>query len=669
MTPSGERSYLHTFVTGLRPDEPLWVEEWADAHMVIPRESGASEPGPYRVARTPFAREVMHALSPEHPARFVVVMGASQMMKTQVLLNWVSALIDGAPSNIIILEPDDNLARRVAKRFDKTVDAIPVLRKKVARRQDRDSKNTGTTKEFKGGTIWFLSGRSTASLAEASARYVAADEVDRILREQKGEGDTLGLLFKRQSTYGKKAKTFLISSPTEEDNSKINEFYAQGNQGKYYVPCPHCGEMQTLEWESIQYAPDLTRAWMVCTANGCLIEEHHKTTMLTTGEWRTHHQGDGETWSYQIGFQYAPLGWDSWLVLAREYEAADADLKKGDTDKMQVFYNTRLARVWSSTVSRIQPEAVQRKAQAYPLGIAPPKTSILTAAADVQGNRIELQIVGWGSGPSGLEPWIVNTHIFYGDPTLPEVWRELDAVLTLPVKHATGAELIISAVAIDSGDGDSTTEVYEFVANRRRRYVHGHLQYVMAIRGASRPNKPIMATTPGKSEYTYKGKASKNAAEIWSVGTDTAKDWLMNRLVLEGEPVIHTSTDLPLEFYQQLVSEAKKTERIKGKKRTFWTTIKKNLRNEQWDMLVYNLAMAHYLGLNKYTEKKWQQVRDKLLQADLINQLDSEETQAPAQPIAPAAITPLAPPPTPKVQTKMPPPGRKPVRGNWVSNW
>ena len=143
----------------------------------------------------------------------------------------------------------------------------------------------------------------------------------------------------------------------------------------------------------------------------------------------------------------------------------------------------------------------------------------------------------------------------------------------------------------------------------------------------------------------------------------------MNRLVLEGEPVIHTSTDLPLEFYQQLVSEAKKTERIKGKKRTFWTTIKKNLRNEQWDMLVYNLAMAHYLGLNKYTEKKWQQVRDKLLQADLINQLDSEETQAPAQPIAPAAITPLAPPPTPKVQTKMPPPGRKPVRGNWVSNW
>ena len=611
----------------------------------------------------------MRALSPEHPAQIIVLESASQMLKTQVFLNWSCAIVDKAPSNMILMEPDDNLARRVAIRWQKTVNAIPCLKSKVAKQKSRDNKNTGTVKEFKGGTLWFVSGRSTASLAEASARYIIVDEVDRVLKEQKGEGNTLKIIFKRSATYGRKAKKYLISSPTEEDNSEINDYYKKGNQHKYNVHCPHCGGLQKIEWEQIQWDENLTRAWMVCSKNGCMIEENHKTKMLMGGKWISESKGNGEIWSYNIGFQYAPLGWDSWLVLAKEYTEAEKKLQLGEPDDMQVFYNTRLARVWSSTVSRIQPEAVQRKAQAYPLGIAPPKTSILTAAADMQGNRIELQIVGWGSGPSGLEPWIVNTHIFYGDPTLPEVWRELDAVLTLPVKHATGAELIISAVAIDSGDGDSTTEVYEFVANRRRRYVHGHLQYVMAIRGASRPNKPIMATTPGKSEYTYKGKASKNAAEIWSVGTDTAKDWLMNRLVLEGEPVIHTSTDLPLEFYQQLVSEAKKTERIKGKKRTFWTTIKKNLRNEQWDMLVYNLAMAHYLGLNKYTEKKWQQVRDKLLQADLINQLDSEETQAPAQPIAPAAITPLAPPPTPKVQTKMPPPGRKPVRGNWVSNW
>lgn len=623
---SGEQSYVKNFIAGLMPDEPLWVDEWNQQHMIIPRESGAAEPGRYRVERTPYAREIMRALSPEHPARIIVIQGASQMMKTQLMLNWVCALIDGAPSNIIVLEPDDNLARRVAKRFDKTVEVVTKIKPLVAQKKERDAKNTATIKEFRGGTIWFLSGRSTSSLAEASARYVVADEVDRILREQKREGDTLGLLFKRQATFGRNAKTFLISSPTLEDESKINEFYLQGNQHRYHVACPHCGEMQSLEWEQIAWDETVTRAWAVCKAHGCMIDEHHKTEMLEKGQWIAETDGDGLTWSYQIGFQYAPLGWDSWLSMAKEYLEADEALKKGSPEKMQVFFNTRLARIWKPATARITAEKIMAKAEAYPLGKAPAKAYIATASIDVQGNRLEVQITGWGPGLSGIEPWIINTHILFGDPTLPEVWAELDSILVAPIAHATGHEIYISAVAIDSGDGDSTQEVYEFVSPRRRRYVAGHMQYVMAIKGASKMNKPIMGTTPGRAEYTYKGKPARDAAEIWSVGTDTAKDWLMNRLVLPGEPVIHTSNELPLEFYQQLASETKVSERVRnGKRRTYWTTTKKNIRNEQLDLIVYNLAMAHYLGLHRYTEKKWKAVIDKFSQKNYENQIITDE--------------------------------------------
>ena len=70
---------------------------------------GAAEHGKYHTSRTPYAREVMRCLSPAHPCRRVVVMGASQMLKTQVALNWMGALIHMAPGNIMALEDKDSL--------------------------------------------------------------------------------------------------------------------------------------------------------------------------------------------------------------------------------------------------------------------------------------------------------------------------------------------------------------------------------------------------------------------------------------------------------------------------------------------------------------------------------------------------------------------------------
>lgn len=593
--------------------------------MVIPAESGAAEPGRYRVARTPYARDVMRALSPEHPARKVVVKGASQLLKTQVALNWVGSLIDKAPANIIVLEPTDKLAKRVGARFDKTVSAVPALRAKVAEKRDRDSKNTSDTKEFKGGTAWFLSARSASNLAEASARWLIVDEVDRLLREIKGEGDPIGLGEKRQTTYGRKAKGLYISSPTEEDASRIDELFREGNQQRYHVPCPHCGEKQTLEWEHLHYDLAANHAWYVCV-NGCVIEEHHKTAMLPDkpmggqAEWVPHAEGNGETWSYEISSLYAPLGWVSWLDLAREYAEADEALQKGDPEKMQVFYNTRLARCWSATTTRVQPQALKEKAENYPLGIVPRAALTLTATVDVQGNRLEVQTVGWGPGKTGLETWIVNTHILFGDPTLPEVWKDLDVLLMTPIRHASSALMIIRAVAVDSGNGDNTQEVYEFCRPRRRRIVGGQRQDVIAVKGSSTAKAPIIGKGK-KLEYTYRGKPAFGSVEVFQVGGENAADWFMNRLALEKDIAIHTSYQLPLEFYEQLLAEVKVTEWRKGRKVKAYRLIKRGIRNEQHDMLKYNVALAHYLGLDRYTQERWKQEAAKLQQSDLIDEM------------------------------------------------
>ena len=640
---SGFSRYCQSFSQGIRPDPPLWVDEWADKHMVIPASLGSAEPGRYRLSRTPFARDVMRALSPEHPARRVVVKGASQLLKTQVGLNWICALIAGAPANMIMLQPTDKLAKRVASRFDKTVAAVPQMQGRVADKRSRDSRNTADTKEFRGGTLWILTGRSASNLSEASARYVYADEVDRILRELKGEGDPIALLEKRQATYGRKGKGYYTSSPTEEGSSRIEELYRSGNQHQLQVPCPHCGSMQALEWENAFADIEKGIAWMVCIENGCIIEESSKPWMLARHEWVAQAKGDGQTWSYEINYLYAPLGWDSWLRLHQEHAEALSAQEKGDTEKMQVFVNTRLARVWSQKKSRVEPQALKDKAEDYPRGIAPDGALMVTAAADVQGNRIELQIAGWGPGPGGLEKWIIDTHIFYGDPTLHAVWDELDQVLCTPIKHASGSTLYIRAAAIDSGDGDSTDEVYAFVKKRKHRYVSGQLQKLIAVKGSSQSKKPIIAGKPSKTEVNQRGKPVPGSAEVWMVGTDTAKDWILNRLALPNQVVIHTSKDFPIEFYEQLLSETKVTKWKSGRKFKVYEPIKKGIRNEQLDMAVYNLACAHHLGIPTYTEKRWEKMREELLQQQIDLMSELMLSPAPSTPIAP--VIPSASPP------------------------
>ncbi|MEN1477983.1 phage terminase large subunit family protein, partial [Pseudomonas aeruginosa] len=123
----GAAVYLAAYRRGLKPDPELWIDEWADEFQMIPADTGAAEPGKYHTDRTPYAREPMRCLSPLFPAKRVVTMIASQLMKTQVALNWIGGCIHMAPANILVLLPTEKLSKRVSGRIDKTFKAVPVL--------------------------------------------------------------------------------------------------------------------------------------------------------------------------------------------------------------------------------------------------------------------------------------------------------------------------------------------------------------------------------------------------------------------------------------------------------------------------------------------------------------------------------------------------------------
>ena len=110
----GFQAVSETIAKAMLPDPELHLDVWSEEHVVLPK--GSAFAGPYRIGHTPMARRLLQCLSPGHPCSRVVVMGASQMLKTQAFINACLGWIDRAPANILALEPTDKLAKRLSAR-------------------------------------------------------------------------------------------------------------------------------------------------------------------------------------------------------------------------------------------------------------------------------------------------------------------------------------------------------------------------------------------------------------------------------------------------------------------------------------------------------------------------------------------------------------------------
>lgn len=609
------------FARGYKPDPNMSVYAWAEEYMIIPKESGANEAGKYRTSRTPHARAVMEALSDDHWAKIVALMGASQMLKTQVGLNWFCSTVHQSPANFLWILPTGKLAKRTSARVSKTIAAVPEVRERVAAPRSRDSVNTLDTKEYVGGSLHIVTAGAAANLSEIPARRVLFDEVDRAEANVNGEGDPVALAKARQTTFQRNRKSYFPSSPTTTGSSIIEKLFQQGTQQEALAECVHCGHAQPLVFERLQQ-DDAGLAIYPCTDCGAVMYETDKNRMFLRGLWTDGVPGDGETVSFTISAMFAPYGWIDWLTLLREYRAAKVALDEGNEELMITFYNTRLARCWERKKEQTKASELHARAEKYKLGTVPKGGLILTAQVDTQPDRLEAKVLAWGEG---LEGWVVDYQVIFAPPSEAAAWERLDEFLLGRYKHASGRMLSIAAALIDSG-GANTHDVYNFTRTRQHRHIY-------AIKGASTMNKPILAAKPSLVDVSWQGKTMPNGVKLWLIGTDTAKDYLAARYHLTSGPgAIHFPSDLPAEYYDQLTAEYCVAVYKRGRKVRVWEK-KKNDRNEAGDLMVYGLAAAHYLGLHKKTPSQWKMVRD-FIDPDTP---DLFQEPAPADAAAPAA--------------------------------
>ena len=626
---NGYQAVLDAMARGMEPDPNLTVDAWSDEYMQIPKSTGSNEAGKYRTSRTPHAREVMRWLSDDHPCKRVALMGASQMLKTQVGLNWLMATIHQSPSNFLWLVPTGKLHKRAAARIDKTIAAIPQIRDRVARPHSRDSNNNNDIKEYVGGALYLATAGAAANLSELSVRRVLFDEIDRAKENVGGEGDPSELAETRQTTFERNRKAYYPSSPTIEGESPIENLFKRGTQREALADCIHCGHAQPLDFFNLIRSEDGKRAMYPCSECGGLHEEGDKTRMFVRGLWSDGHAGDGETESGMISAMFLPYGWIPWISLMRQYDMAKAKLDEGSEEAMIVFYNTRLAKCWARTKETTRFEALQARAEDYRLGSVPMGGLILTAAIDTQAYRLELKVVAWGEN---MECWVVDYQVIHGSPSEIETWDKADELLKGRYRHASGTMLNISAAFVDSG-GSNTQDVYNFTSSRKRRNV-------FAVKGHSRPNRPIVSGKPSQVDVDWRGKTVKKGAQLWLIGPDTAKDHLQSRWTrTTGPGAVHFSKDLPETYFKGLTAEFRTYGYKRGRKVSWWEK-KKGEANEPLDLMVYNLGAAYYLGLHKKSEHGWQALRDRLvpLSGDLF-QPDPPASPPGASPVHASAQT------------------------------
>ena len=602
------RSLVAAGQNGLRPEPDLTVSAWADEYRWLSQSS--AEPGKWRTHRTPYLAEIMDCLSPSHPAEQVVFMKGGQLGGTDAGLNWVGYCIHHAPGLMLLVMPSLDMVRRnTSTRIDPLIAATPELSQLVVQPRSRESGNSAYRKKFPGGELVMTGANSASGLRSTPARYLDLDEIDAFPGDVDGEGDPILLAIQRTVTFRGRRKIYMVSTPTREGHSRIAKAYAETDQRRYFVPCQHCEEYSPMKWADIKWPrqpeplPALA-AWM-CPQCGGEHLEHHKLHLLKHGEWRATAETDGRKVGFHLSTLYSP--WETWADLAYQWEEVNKD-----PNQLKVFVNTKLGETWQEPGEAPEWERLYERREDYPIGSVPDEVLTLTVGVDVQQDRIEVLVKGWGRDK---QSWDIDRRVIAAGDTAnldDEAWQELTEMLDETWPRANGVHMAPRRFLID--EGFNTQEVRTWA--RQVRDVR-----VMVCKGSDR--LATIVGTPTSVDINRRGKRISRGMQVWPVGVSLAKTELYRWLQM-SKP---TDEDLAAggsfppgychhpqwdeEYFRQLCAEQRVTKVGRGGYAVSeWQKLRE--RNEILDLTVYARAGAYQLGVDRWSDGAWDKLEDEL---------------------------------------------------------
>jgi len=504
----------------------------------------------------------------------ITVMSASQVGKTEAILNMLGYIIDQDPGPTLVVLPRADDAKSVSSnRIKPMIESSPALSKYIPQDSDEITK---LEYHFDRMILYFSGSNSPADLASRPIRYLFMDEVDKYPKFSGREADPIKLASERQKTFWNK-KTVKVSTPTTREGY-ISREYEKSDQRRFFVPCPHCGKMQILvfgqiKWPAGESSPEKIKndrlAWYECFYCKEHIEDSQKPKMMLSGEWVPDRKEPNKNRGFCISSLYSP--WLTWSDIAAEF------LKSKDyIELLMNFINSWLAQVWEEKIEETTVDKVRNLARDYDEGLVPDEVLVLTAGVDAHKDHFNFVIRGWGYYE---ESWLIRAAEV-------EYWEDIiEALFKTEYKRLTSAETLpVYMSCIDSGF--KTDEVYQFC--RRWSDKTKAIKGVEDISGGRfyRANKiDINSRT---------GAVIPQGLVLWHLNVNQYKDKL-NRLVHSKDPVKwHIFRNPSDDYLNQFASEHKVLHRNRttGKAKEVWEKKKEAAANHFLDAEVYALAAA-----------------------------------------------------------------------------
>ncbi|MDE1476225.1 phage terminase large subunit family protein [Xenorhabdus bovienii] len=579
----------------IRPPEPLSLSQWANTYAVLSKETSA-QTGRFRS----FAYQdgMMDAIT-DPTVTTVSVQKSARVGYTKILDHVIGYYLSHDPSPILVVQPREEDAEDYSKtEIAPMLRDTPVLAEITGDSKAKDSNQTIRKKTFSNGAnLTLIGANSPGGFRRITSRIILFDEVDGYPSGGAGaEGDQISLGIKRSETFWNR-KIVIGSTPTVRGTSRIEKSFEESDQRYYYVPCPHCNEYQVLEWGGpdtpygMKWEKDedgvgiSDSAYYVCRHNGCVIQHSEKTWMVQNGEWRATKPFNGHA-GFHIWAGYSLFSNAAWKYLVAEWLRV-----KDDPLLRQTFINLVLGETYEDRGEKALSERKLLERCEVWAAEVPDGVAVITAGIDTQGDRFEIEVVGWGRSE---ESWSIAYDVIEGDLETDEPWARLDAYLKQIWRRGDGRGFTIIAACMDSG-GHHTQKVYGFARERLGRRI-------WAIKGESARGGKRSPVWPTKRLNSR----SKSSFKPIIIGVNAAKDTVRGRLHIEpaegdmpSPSYMHFPVDRDLHYFSQLLAERSVIKLSGGQQYRVWEQIP-GRANEALDCRVYSYAALCgliYMGL------------------------------------------------------------------------
>lgn len=640
----------------------LLPADWAEAHRVLTTEVSAF-PGPFSYHLTPYLREVVNFFSQNHPGHHGAIMKGTQLgFSRGVLENAIGWIISQNPGNILFLTGHIELTQEAMnKNIDQMIESCglrPMIRPNVTRKRNARTGDTNISKEFPGGSLVAGSASNHKLLRQRSIQYGLIDDFDAAKKSTKQSGSTRRLIEQRFASFLYKMKLMYISSPELEESSNIQEAFLLGDQRYYNIPCPCCGVMIRLMWETtVTGTGDKQKAGITyeldekgklkpetvgytCQECGGLFDDSRKLELMNAGMWiATAEPSEIGYYSWHISALYAPPGMYDWEHYVRQYLEANPPGGTRKEKEHQTFLNTVLGETYSQAGLALEANKLQSNIRKYRIGMIPElqsekdgngKIIMLTCAADLNGTekdaRVDYEVVAWAETgsysvthgsigtfvpreSSAMKEKTVREHWTYEHNHPLSVWPELEKVLNQVYYTDADRQMKILVCGVDTGH--YTLHAYSFIDNTKCN--------VFGLKGDK------------EGQYRKLGidlpifKIARERARLYILDVNHIKDMVAEQMNLRwdsgtGEPQPPGLMNYPQpsggkylykDFFKHYEAERRQTEtKDDGSVASRWSKRNSNDPNHFWDVYVYNWALkelwaALALRQTEYKKGTW----------------------------------------------------------------